>query len=106
MTGNTPGSQQGGQNRSQTGNQTSSQPGGQQYSGQDVGPVEFQSSQQFIQCLSGLKYPASQQQVVQWAQQHNATPELIQMFQRLPEAQYTNQDDILANINTKNLQLA
>jgi len=44
--------------------------------------------------LKGIDFPADRSKLVQWAQQHNAPHNLIEVLEKMPEAQYTSMADV------------
>ncbi|WP_424357031.1 DUF2795 domain-containing protein [Methanocella sp. MCL-LM] len=44
--------------------------------------------------MKGMCFPADKQQCVKWAQQHDATAEVVQALERMPKNRFKNMSDI------------
>ena len=53
-----------------------------------VSPVEIQKF------LAGIKYPTNKNNLVSYARQHNASEDVINMLDKLPEDQYGGPQDV------------
>lgn len=44
--------------------------------------------------MKGMCFPADKQQCVRWAQQHEATAEVVQALERMPKNKFNNMSDV------------
>ncbi len=50
------------------------------------------------QTLAGIDFPADKNKIVQYAQQKNASSELIDALNKMPEAEYTSMADVFKGL--------
>lgn len=50
------------------------------------------------QSLSGIDFPADKNKIVQYAQQKNASQEVIDALKGMPEAEYTSMADVFKGL--------
>lgn len=68
-------------------------------------PLARQSSTHDVaQLLGGIDFPANKQKLVEYAKQHNANKELIDVLEKLPEEQYTSMADVFKGIGISDTQ--
>jgi hypothetical protein len=52
--------------------------------------------QQMRQQLEGMSFPASKQDMMNWAMQHGASNEQMDMMKKMPKDNFTSMDDAMA----------
>ncbi|WP_048138366.1 DUF2795 domain-containing protein [Methanosarcina horonobensis] len=61
----------------------------------ETSPIEVQKA------LKDMDYPAGKQDLIQHAKQHNASKEVMNVLQSLPEKQYNNAADVSKEFSGK-----
>jgi len=62
-------------------------------------PLARQSSTHDVaQTLAGIDFPADKNKVINYARQHQANEDLVEVLEKLPNEQYTSMADIFKGI--------
>jgi hypothetical protein len=68
----------------------------------ELGYCELMNTQTIMGEIKGLcgnlEFPARKDEVVEHAQQHNASPETVQTLEQMPDQKYNGIEDLLAKI--------
>jgi hypothetical protein len=57
-----------------------------------------QSTASIAQHLSGIDFPARKQQLVDYAKQHNADKDVIDVLDKMPDEEYSSMADVFKGV--------